>query len=85
MAAHMHESAGQISSQSSLLHHLRSFQPKKMTFPERLPPVLLEASAQVIQPPKILTSILLTVGGKRAPNAAFSIILHLSLSPVQHL
>lgn len=73
VTAHIHESAGQISSRSSLLHHLRSFQPKKMTFPELLPPVLLEASAQVIQPPKTLTPILLTVGGKGAPNAAFSI------------
>lgn len=85
ITSHLHKSAGQMSPCSSLLHQLRSFQPQEMIFPESLPPLLLEASAQVIQPPKTLTSILLTVGEKGAPNAAFSIILHPSPSPVQPL
>lgn len=51
-----------------------------MIFPEYLPPVLLEASAQSIQPPKTLTSIVLPVSGKTASNAAFSIILYSSVS-----
>lgn len=80
VTAHIHESVHHISSRSSLLHHLRSFQPKKMTFPGLLPPVLLEASAPVIPPSETLTSILLMMGGKGAPNAAFSTILHLSVS-----
>lgn len=54
-------------------------------FSRAAPAVLLEASAQFIQPSKILTSILLTVGGKEAPIAAFFIILHHSLSPVRFL
>ena len=76
MSTHIHESAGQISPWSFLLYLLRSLQYQEMTFPEQLPLVLLEASAQFIQPPKTLTSILLT------PVAAFFIILHPSLSPV---
>ena len=64
VTAHIHEYAGQISASSFLLHQLRSFQPQEMIFPEYLPPVLLEASAQFIQPPKTLTSVVLTVGRK---------------------
>lgn len=53
VTAHVHKSAGQTSPCDSLLHPLRSFQPQEITFPGTLPPVLLEASAQFIQPPKV--------------------------------